>query len=277
MKYKKYLMWGGLILTMCLVGLVVTQPLLIKAIYAKYKSTDQFLTFKGDARIKYEQGAEQNAITLNNILDESQKAVEIALGAQFNAPISIYICSSQDVFNEYVYLSKNVRGAVYWGKLFLSPGAFNRGSLAKLTKHELTHYLFYTHLGERAHIEGIPLWFREGIAEFVANGGSKFTKGRSIQHFMSVKERQSYLSGSLDFWFTTKDPTDAVSNGTVNWILYKVGALFVHYLHDLNPQKFEELVRELLAGKKFEQAIYSEYGRDTQTLKSEFTKYLQGT
>ncbi|BCD99655.1 peptidase MA family metallohydrolase [Marinagarivorans cellulosilyticus] len=275
MKYKKYLMWAGLILTMCLVGLVTTQPLLIKAIYAKYKSTDQFLTFEGDARIKYEQGAEQYAVTLNNSLDESQKAVEVALGAKFKKPISIYICSSQDVFNEYVYLSKNVRGAVYWGKLFLSPGAFNRGSLAKLTKHELTHYLFYTHLGERAHIEGIPLWFREGIAEFVANGGPKFTQGRSIQRFLSVKERESYLSGSLDFWFTTEDPSDAVSNGTVNWVLYKVGALLVHYLHDLSPQQFEELIKKLLAGQRFEKAVYSEYGRDIQTLRSEFTKYIQ--
>jgi hypothetical protein len=249
---------------------------LVKAIYAKFKSTDQFLTFKDDTRIKYEQGAEQYAITLNNILDESQNAVEIALGAKFKEPIDIYICSSQDVFNEYVYLSKNVRGAVYWGKLFLSPGAFNRGSLANLTKHELTHYLFYTHLGERAHIEGVPLWFREGIAEFVANGGPNFTEGRSIKYFMSVKERESYLSGDLDFWFITKDPSDAVSNGTVNWILYKVGALFVHYLHDLNPPKFEELIRDLLAGQKFEQAVYSEYGRDIQTLRSEFTKYLRG-
>ena len=270
-------MWTGLVLTICFVGLLVTQPLLIKAVYAKYKSTDQFLTFKNDARIRYEQGAEQYAITLNKILDESQKAVEIILGAQFKEPISIYICSSQDVFNEYVYLSKNVRGAVYWGKVFLSPGAFNRGSLTELTKHELTHYLFYTHLGERAHIEGIPLWFREGIAEFVANDGPKYTKGRSVQSIMSVKERESYLSGDLDFWFTTKDPSDAVSNGTVNWILYRVGALFVHYLHDLNPQQFGGLIQKLLAGEHFEQAVYSEYGRDIQTLRSEFTKYLQGT
>ena len=277
MNYKKYLMWTGLILTICFVGLLVTQPLLIKAVYAKYKSTDQFLTFKNDARIRYEQGAEQYAITLNKILDESQKAVEITLGAQFKEPISIYICSSQDVFNEYVYISKNVRGAVYWGKVFLSPGAFNRGSLTELTKHELTHYLFYTHLGERAHIEGIPLWFREGIAEFVSNGGPKYTEGRSAQSIMSVKERESYLSGDLDFWFTTKDPSDAVSNGTVNWILYRVGALFVHYLHDLNPQQFVELIQKLLAGEQFEQAVYSEYGRDIQTLRSEFTKYLQGT
>lgn len=104
MKYKKYLMWAGLILTISLVGLVVTQPLLIKAIYAKYKSTDQFLTFKDDARIKYEQGAELYAITLNNILDESQKAVEIALGAQFTSQsMSIYAHLKMILMNMFIF------------------------------------------------------------------------------------------------------------------------------------------------------------------------------
>ncbi len=137
------------------------------------------------------------ALVLSTVLNDSQKAVENTIKANFKQPIEIYICASQDVFNEYVFLSKNVRGAVYWGKLFLSPGAFNRGSLFTLTTHELTHYLFNTHLGEKAHIEGIPLWFREGIAEFVANGGATYTEGKDVFELMSWKESVAYCKRPL--------------------------------------------------------------------------------
>ena len=275
MKYKKPMLWVASISIICVVAVFLTQPVLIKAIVAKYKSTDHFLVLENDTRIRFEEPAKGNALILDGILSDSQKTVEGVLGASFKKTIEVYVCSSQESFNGYVFLSKNVRGAVYWGKLFLSPGAFSRGSLSELTTHELTHYLFYTHLGERAHIEGIPLWFREGIAVFTANGGAKYTEGEDVFRVMSSKERESYLAGNINFWFTTKDPRDAVTkNGTVNWFLYRVGGLFVHFLHDSEPDKFEKLIRLLLSGTEFSEAIHLSYGEGTKSLLNKFTHYL---
>ena len=275
MKFKKPIIWAVSIVIICIVAIAIAQPVLVKAILAKYKSTDHFLVLQADNRVRYEAPAKQNALILSGFLNDSQHAVEHALHANFKKPVEVYVCASQECFNEYVFLSKNVRGAVYWGKLFLSPGAFSRGSAQRLTTHELTHYLFYTHLGEKAHIEGIPLWFREGIAEFVANGGADYTAGKEVLGLMSHKEREAYLSGKLNFWFFTQNAVDAVTkDGVVNWLLYRVGALFVHFIHDSNPQEFDKLIKSLLSGIEFGEALQKSYGKDTESLLKEFTLYL---
>lgn len=275
MKFKKPIIWAVSIVIICIVAIAIAQPVLVKAILAKYKSTDHFLVLQADDRVRYEAPAKQNALILSGFLNDSQHAVEHALHANFKKPVEVYVCASQESFNEYVFLSKNVRGAVYWGKLFLSPGAFSRGSAQRLTTHELTHYLFYTHLGEKAHIEGIPLWFREGVAEFVANGGGDYTAGKEVLDLMSNKEREAYLSGKLNFWFFTQNAVDAVTkDGVVNWLLYRVGALFVHFIHDSSPQQFDKLIKSLLSGIEFSEALQKSYGKDTESLLKEFTLYL---
>ena len=130
-------------------------------------------------------------------------------------------------------------------------------------------------MGERSSIENIPLWFREGIAVFVANGGAAYTREKDVFHQMSSEEREAFQSGSVDDWFNSKDPRDAASKtGRVNWLLYRVGALFVHYLHDSHPAAFEKLVKLLLSGEKFDHAVELSYGRTIASLLAEFQRDL---
>lgn len=254
---------------------LLTQPLLIKSIKAKFKSTDHFLMLKQDPRIRYEKGAEKNALVLSDVLPASKNAVERILKSTFKKPIDAYICTTQQSFNEYVFLSKNVRGAVYWEKIFLSPGAFNRGSLDNLVQHELTHYLFYSHIGEKAHIESVPLWFREGIAVFVANGGESYIKHAEIYSVMTSQERKAYLSGETDFWFNTSNIQDAVtSNGVANWLLYRVSGLFVHFMQFSDPKKFNDLIQRLLNSESFDTAVVSSYNQNIESLHDDFSEYL---
>lgn len=273
----KFIISIGSIIFLLSIGILLNKSLFLKSLIAKYKSTDNFITLVEDSRIRYEKSAKEDAIALKEILNASQRKVEVALNARFEKPIEIYVCASQDSFNEYVFLSKNVRGAVYWGKLFLSPGAFGRGEeyLAELTTHELTHYLFYTHLGEKAHIKNIPIWFREGIAVFVADGGPNYTKDKDVSDLMSSEEKEAYFSGNIDFWFASNNPADAVAkNGAVNWLIYRVGALFVHYMHDSQPENFEKLMRLLLSGTEFSQALEVSYGKNIEILRKDFFQYL---
>jgi hypothetical protein len=276
-KNKKFIILTASIILLFTIGAFLNQPIFLKAVLAKYKSTDHFVILPKDSRIRFEKTAKENAIALKEILDGSQKKVELVLNSHFEKPIEVYVCSSQDSFNEYVFLSKNVRGAVYWGKLFLSPGAFSQGekSLVELTTHELTHYLFYTHLGAKAHLEHIPLWFREGIAVFVANGGAEYTKDKDVFDLISSEEKEAYLSGDIKFWFASKNPHDALTkNGTANWLLYRVGAMFVHYMHDSKPDNFEKLIKLLLSGTEFNTAVEISYGKNIELLLKEFAQYL---
>ena len=266
------------IVALCIGGLFLRQPVLIKAILAKYKSTAHFVTLAEDPRIRYELPAKENAIALKEVLSKSQQQVELVLKARFGKPLQLYVCASQNAFNDYVFLSKNVKGAVYWGKVFLSPGAFrdDRDALAELTTHELTHYLFYTHLGEKAHLENIPLWFREGVATFVADGGADYTAVRDVADLMSIAEKEAYLSGATNPWFASNNPRDALtSKGTANWMLYRVGASFVHYLHDTQPVRFDKLIELLLSGTELSKAVALAYGQNIEGLRNEFSQYLR--
>jgi hypothetical protein len=184
-KQKKFVIFAVSLALLVIIGCLFSQSIFLQAVLAKYKSTDHFVVLGDDQRIRYEKSAEANAIALKPLLNGSKAQVESILHARFKKSIEVYVCSSQTSFNEYVFLSKNVKGAVYWGKLFLSPGAFSQDDsrLAELTTHELTHYLFYTHLGDKAHVKNIPLWFREAIAVFVANGGADYTRGGNILNF----------------------------------------------------------------------------------------------
>jgi hypothetical protein len=256
---------------------ILSQPMLLKGLRAKFKSTDSFIALSADPRIRYEENSKGNAIAVQKILQQSQDGVENLLKSKFKKRIEVYVCASQETFNEYVFLSKNVRGAVYWGKLFLSPGAFSgdQSSLIELTTHELTHYIFYSHIGEKASIENIPLWFREGIAVFVADGGAAYTRDKDVFHQISLEEKNTFQSHAIDYWFNTKDPSDAVSKtGRVNWILYRVSGLFIHYLHDSQPANFEKLVDLLLSGIKFNRAVELSYIQTIDLLLAEFQQNL---
>lgn len=214
---------------------------------------------------------------MQRILAQSQDSVERLLKTKFKKRIEVYVCASQETFNEYVFLSTNVRGAVYWGKLFLSPGAFSGDQtlLAELTTHELTHYIFYTYLGEKASIENIPLWFREGIAVFVADGGAAYTRYKDVFHQISLEEKNTFQSSEVDYWFNTKDPRDAVSKtGRANWILYRVSGLFIHYLHDSQPANFDKLINLLFSGVKFNRAVELSYKQTIDSLLAEFKRNL---
>lgn len=276
LNYKKIVAGIASIVLLSIVAIGVTQPMLLKAVRAKFKSTDHFLSLAKDPRVRYEKNAEDNAAAVQEILDQSQKNVETALHAQFKKPVYVHVCASQQSFNEYVFLSKTVKGAVYWEKLFLSPAAFtqDRRFLGELTTHELTHYLFNTHLGEKAHVENVPLWFREGIAVYVANGAAGYTKDSSVYTLISYEESETFLSGDVDYWFVSKNPADAVKNGRANWLLYRVGAMLVHYMHDSQPAHFDKLIRLTLSGTEFDQAVQLAYGKNIELIRKQFAEYL---
>jgi len=95
------------------VAVALFQPALIKAIQAKFRATDHFLTLREDPRIRYEVQAERNAVILKGVLPSLTQNVEEILGAPFEKPVEVFVCASQESFNNYVYLSRNVRGAVF--------------------------------------------------------------------------------------------------------------------------------------------------------------------
>jgi hypothetical protein len=279
MKYKKALL-GSLMLVVALIAaLLATQPLILKSLYARFKSTEHFLVLEKDPRIRYEEGAELNAEKVFSLLSETEEAVAQVLNSSFEEPIRIFVCATQDSFNEYVFLSQNVRGAVYWGNLFLSPGAFERGSLNSLLEHELTHYLFYTHLGERDHIRNVPLWFREGVAVFVDSiGGGSDVENADAFMPMNARDKSTFLSGEADYWFYSSRATDAVTEGGVaNAMLYRISGAVVHYLYITDTAGFKNFVQSLLSGANFNDALETTTEYSSESLLQSFREALQSS
>jgi hypothetical protein len=83
---KKWIVVAASIVLILIIGAVVSQPLLFKAVLAKYKSTDHFVILAEDSRIRYEIPAKESALALQDVLDGSQAKVALALKSQFKKP-----------------------------------------------------------------------------------------------------------------------------------------------------------------------------------------------
>lgn len=105
------------------------------------------------------------------------------------------------------------------------------------------------------------------MADHVANGGASYTADRELRRLVSPRERRALLSGEVDFWFETTDPRDAVTaNGVANVLLYRSGTLFVHFIHDSDPERFDALVQALLSGERFDSAFLSAFNQSTESM-----------
>jgi hypothetical protein len=141
---------------------------------ALLKSKSQFTVSTINSNVLYEAGAEENAGKIASYLNTAVKHVEEIHGLPFTKPFNVYVCSTQKSLNEYVANPPNapIRGTVLYNSIFIAPSAFNwngedthQGTIL----HELSHLHMKQHLGFWAERVNIPVWFKEGLADYVCD------------------------------------------------------------------------------------------------------------
>lgn len=130
-----------------------------------------FIPLAHDARVWFEAGAQRHAERVHGLLDAAVVRVERVHGLPFRKPPTIYVCASTTCFSRLVKTPGLTAAVVADNRLVLSARLFGveAGRLPDVLAHELSH----VHLGQRLghYSPWIPVWFHEGLATLVAEGG----------------------------------------------------------------------------------------------------------
>jgi hypothetical protein len=197
-----------------------------------------------DPRIHFETGAETCAAEVARLLPAAIVRVEAAQGRPFAHPVTIGVYSSSEAYaRANATGTAKVAGTTVFGRVALSPNlcGSDRFRLEAILTHELSHGHLQGCLSPLAFF-ALPNWFKEGLAVYVApgDGGSQVTADAAREAIAAGIQIAAPDSGSIfnltSIQFerqssTAKVRADLPSPG----LGYREAALFVVYLHELNP------------------------------------------
>jgi hypothetical protein len=240
----------------------------IKQSIAVFKSTDLFIEYTKDTRIKYEQGAEDYASKIHQILDGSIYRVERSHYAPFSKTSQVYICSSEESFISMTGLDGTPSAAVS-DKLLISPSAFKnkKVSIEHILTHELSHLHIVQNIGLLSNMS-LPTWFKEGLPESIAdnwNNKSLFESDIKLafangNHFTPISSQSIFVSENM--------PRNFVQ------MYYGQTSLFVTFLKYNNEEHFRTLITSIEAGRPFADSLSKSYKKDTTELFNMFKNIL---
>jgi hypothetical protein len=243
------------------------------AVFAPFlRSPKNFLALAGDARVRYEPGAEAAAATIARALPEAIATVERGQFSRFVKPVEVYVCASTDTFERYGHRVAGAGGFVLNGRLFISPKEQNTTErLPRLLVHELSHLHLDQQLGTLTLTRRVPNWFKEGLAVYVSLGAG-------AENVTETQARDSILAGRLfrrDLKGNLLSPQTGARDGLAAHMFYRQSALFVEFLAGRGRTAFERLMAAIQRRQKFAAAVVTAYGTDIDGLWQEFSRGLQ--
>ena len=229
---------------------------LIRGAMAYFQSTEAFNELNSSG-IFYEDKSRDQAVLVKPLLLPAIDTVERKQYKPFSQKVSVYICGSEESFSKYSGAPKMARGAVFNGKLFISPRAIETHTLKSILIHELSHLHFHQYVGNRRYASNIPPWFQEGLAVDVSEGGGaeSVSLEEAKQNMLNGNSFEPNSSGSLFF------PKTAFSFSLEPHMFYRQSSMFVGYLRENSPVAFKSLVLMLLDDEEFEVAFTKAYGK----------------
>lgn len=227
----------------------------LRAALAMTKSTDGFLSFEHDSRIKYEDGSIKLAEEIAPYLDSAIQTVENKQSV-FKNSVAIYVTKSNESFSSYC-ASKYPSACVIRDRLFISPKLLkHKDRVPGILTHELSHLQLTQDLGFWDYQTNLPVWFKEGLAVYVSNGSGAdgVAEQEAVEAISLGKAIKPNGSGGLLFRKT------ASSFSLKTHMFYRQSEMYVNWLHDMNPNKFRQLFDSLEQGQTLNEALSSVYG-----------------
>lgn len=220
-----------------------------------------FIVLETDSRIRYEEGAEEAARKLEELLPEAVGKVERAHKIPFCRPVEVFVLATARSF---VRLSPSAEALTSRARVYLSPRLFeNSARVAGVLTHELSHAHFMQCLGSANAPPDIPTWFREGFAVWIAGGAG-------AERVSPAEAAEAIRSGSPPppegHWRSVPGPH----------MLYRQSAMFVEYLRS-EPARFDFLIANVLAGVSFQDAFVEAYERGVDQMWEKFAAGLRAT
>ncbi len=231
-----------------------------------FNSTDHFIAFQDDHRIRYEPGAEEFARAVASDLPSAIDQVESRQYAKFPAKISIYICKSPESFKKLT--GRVVAAMTYRKSIFLSPKLLEHpDNVKRYIAHELSHLHMYQHAGDYAYL-CIPSWFAEGLAAYVSDGAGaeKVSEDEAIDYILSGNHFQPFENAGLRDLFVPRYASYfGIKHQFKHHMYYRQCMLFVNFLKKEDPEGFKEFIIDLQKRMDFSDAFRTAFGTDIMT------------
>lgn len=233
---------------------------------AMMRSTDQFLPYAGDSRVRYEPGAQAQAQLVAENLNAALATVETAQYRRFREPVVVYVCASVGSFGRYC-ANPGAGGCVLNHRLFISPKPENTPErLPGVLTHELSHLHLSQSLGTPRAAANLPPWFMEGLATWVA-GGAGAENVSEEQARLAIRDGRRFEPIGHGGVLFRQTPS---SVGLTPHMYYRQGSLFVAWLHARDPAAFRRLLLALQDDQDFEAAFAAAYESSLRTAWEDF-------
>ena len=218
---------------------------------------DSFAPLADEPRVWVEPGHEAFGRRVAEALPAAIATVEAAHYLPFSSPPRVYVCGSEDCFRRYVLTPRLSAAVVPDNRLVLSPNLDGREKhrLPALLTHELAHL----HLGQRiGHYHStVPVWFHEGWASLVADGGgADFATDSKV--FEAIREGKRVN-------LTARDAPDRRHRAAASRLnifeFYRQSMLLVGWLKAQDEASFRALALAVQNNADFEIAFWNIYGQ----------------
>src|SRR5262245_289878 len=210
--------------------------------HAPVAGLERFETLPADNRVRYDSGARRFAERVAELLPAAIAQVEAAHYRSFTGPVTVYVCGNPECFERELPAGTNFTAAViYDNRLLLAPRLFDREPtrLYPILVHELSHL----HLGQSLghYTMRIPVWFHEGLASLVAEGGGADLVDEA-EALGAIAEGRYFLPDAVHDEMRRKYAD--------HWhlrigMLYRQSMMFLAYLKAGSEQRFRNLLDEL--------------------------------
>jgi hypothetical protein len=226
---------------------------------AATRSTDAFLPWPADPRVRYEPGAEDVAARVAVALPEAIHLVEARLSGPFAQPVTVFVCAGAACLDRFG-APASAAGNVLAGRLFLAPKlAATPERVPGVLAHELTHLHVAMRVGTVTWSGRHPVWFDEGLAVDVSGGaGAEDVTADEARRALVEKRRfEPIAPGALASWFSRRG---ARYYGLDAHLFYRQAGMFVGFLRAADEAKFATFVRAIEQGDAIGPALLHAYG-----------------
>lgn len=176
-----------------------------------------------------------------------------------------YICHTDESFYRYTGSKRpGPRVKVTSKRFYISPRLEPSQDCYDIIYHEISHIVMIQNLGVYRHFL-TPVWFHEGLATYVANGGGS----GNVSDSAAISE---ILKGN-HFFPLAKDnilSQKGFKNKLPPWMNYRQSMLFVRYLKEKDTVKFSQLIENMNKSIAFKNAFENSYGISVQEMWNAF-------
>ena len=228
-----------------------------------------------DARVYYETGAEYLAEAIADALPAAVTRVEGRQLAPFEVAFRVYVCASHESFTRRIGgpVTSPVRGIAFPRDIWVSPRAFSfhgKDTHRETVAHELSH----VHLGQKMswlrRVRGVPSWFQEGLADWVADTGHEQVSRHEARAAVAAGSC-IVPEGSGRLRLAPKPPPSGLP-----WPMFHAQSrMFVEYLRSRGANEFDGFLVAVLRGAEFEAAFGESFHISLLEAWSDFQESMQ--